>query len=83
MHPRQWLGVALVFGFLPTTTPIWYAASGGSEVTIPLGFAAVIHLLFLLGLILVEFPTKEILAAAGDLEPNESSHATRGNDEEE
>ncbi|DAC50138.1 MAG TPA: hypothetical protein HA340_04185, partial [Candidatus Thalassarchaeaceae archaeon] len=57
MTPRNWLGVALIFLFLPVNVPLWDMAF--NSISLNISAVAVVPLFFLLGLLILFIPARE------------------------
>jgi len=70
MRSRNWVGVALIFLFLPVNVPLWDMAFEVLNVDIVAVF--ITPLLFLLGILLVFFPSRKDRAISTQSnQPNE------------
>ena len=57
MTPRNWLGVALIFLFLPVNVPLWDTAF--DLISLNLSAVAVVPLFFLSGILILFFPAHQ------------------------
>ncbi|MDP7312307.1 MAG: hypothetical protein QF831_02590 [Candidatus Thalassarchaeaceae archaeon] len=63
MTPRNWLGVTLIFLFLPVNVPLWDTAF--DLISLNLSAVAVVPIFFLSGILILFFPAREKQASEG------------------